>query len=365
MKKRICFIKPDITPSGGGERVAINLANELCKTYDVHVVSICSSNGKPFYPINDEITYMALMEGTFRIRKMLLKGIRELRRYLRNNRIDIVFSVGVSANPFLIPATAGLKCKAIVCEHLNCLNSFQNDFGQRFCRYLGAKWGDKVIVLTKQDRDAYKEKYHLKRQKVSYIHNWIEEVLFDGMTDYNSSAKKIITVARIEPVKGIENIIEVSKELSAEFPDWSWDIYGGGDESYVADLTARIKENNLEGFVNLKGKVGDIYDRYKNYSMCVLTSYCEGLPMVLLEAKAKRLPCISYDCLTGPREIIRDGVDGYLIPVDDIQCLKKRLSQCMRDEELRKNLSANSYGNMDLFRKETIIKRWIEFIDKM
>lgn len=363
--KKICFVKMDMTDASGGARVAANVANALAEKYEVHVVSICSDKDTTFYKLNDNVKYKVLVKGAGRIREVLFKGVKELRRYLKKNNIDMVFSVGVSINPFVIPATIGIKCKAVSCEHLNCLNSYQNNLGQRFCRYIGAKLGSRVIVLTKQDRDAYRKKYHLKKNKVVYIHNWMDEGLFEGMTDYNSSAKKIITVARIEPVKGIENIIEVSKELSAEFPDWSWDIYGGGDESYVAGLAAKIKENNLDGFVNLKGKVGDIYDRYKNYGLFAQTSYCEGLPMVLLEAKAKRLPCISYDCLTGPREIIRDGVDGYLIPVDDIQCLKKRLSQCMRDEELRKNLSANSYGNMDLFRKETIIKRWIEFIDKM
>lgn len=361
--KKICFVKMDMMDASGGARVAANLANELAKKYEVHVVSICSDEDRTFYKLDDTVKYDVLIKGKERIRKVLFGGVQRLRRYLKENNIDIAFSVGVSINVFVIPATIGLKTQAVSCEHLNCLNEYENTKSQRFCRYIGAKFAKKVVVLTEQDKDAYIDKYHIKKNKVRYIHNWIDDSLLQEENDYNITSKKIISVVRIEPVKGIEAIIEASKELANKFPDWQWDIYGGGEQEYIDQLNNQIHENKLDGFVTLKGKVTNIYDLYKEYALFVLTSYCEGLPMVLLEAKSKKLPCICFDCKTGPREIVRDNVDGYLVEVDDTQSLVFRILECMKDNELRQKLSNETYGNISKFKKELIIQQWIEFID--
>ena len=361
--KKICFVKQDMQDASGGARVCANLANALADIYEVHVVSICSEKEDTFYKLNANVKYKVLIKGEGRIRELLLKGVPRLRKYLKQNQIDIAFSVGVSINPFVIPATKGIHCKAVSCEHMNCLNSFGNDRSQRFCRYLGAKFGNKIITLTKMDKESYIKKYHLKENKVEYIYNWMDESLFSDDVKYNIESKQIITVARLEKVKGIENVIKVSKRLKEKYNDWQWHIYGGGEQSYIDELEKQIKQNELQNFVMLKGKVNDIYDRYKDYSIFVLTSYSEGLPMVLLEAKSKKLPIISFDCLTGPRDIIRDGIDGYLIPVDDIEMLYQKLDLCMSSKEERIRLSEQSYGNISLFSKNIILKKWVNFIN--
>lgn len=361
--KKICFVKQDMQDASGGARVCANLANALADMYEVHVVSICSDKDDTFYKLNENVHYKVLIKGQGRIRDVLFKGVAQLRKYLKDNNIDIAFSIGVSINPFVVPATKGIKCKAVSCEHMNCLNDFGNDRNQRFCRYLGAKFANKVITLTKMDKEAYVKKYHLNNNKVEYIYNWMDESLFFDEIDYNVKSKKIITVARIEKVKGIENIIEVSKRLRDIHADWQWHIYGGGEQEYINKINEKIEQNKLQDFVILKGKTNDIYNIYKNYSMFVLTSYSEGLPMVLLEAKSKKLPIISFDCLTGPRDIITDGFDGYLVPVNDLEKLYEKLDLCMSSEDERIRLSENAYKNVYLFSKNEILNKWISFID--
>ena len=360
--KKICFVKFDMQDASGAARVCANLSNELKDIYEVHVVSICSEKDTTFYPLDANVKYHVLMKGSGRIRDTLVKGRRLLNKYLKENEIDMVFGVGVSINPFIVFSTHGTKCQAITCEHLNCLSDSDSDPVQRFCRYLGAKFADKLVVLTKMDRDAYIEKYNLTPDKVVYIYNWVDNKLLSDTSEYDPKSKQLLTVVRVVPVKGIENIIEVSKRLKDNFPDWQWHIYGGGAPEYVQQLQNKIDENGLGDFVVLKGKVNDMYERYKDYGLFVLTSYCEGLPMVLIESKAKRVPCISFDCLTGPRDIIRDGEDGYLVPVDDIDTLQDKLELCMSDESLRRQLSENAYGNIAKFSKEEIIKKWINLI---
>ena len=363
--KKICLIKYDMQDASGGARVCANLANALQDIFEVHVVSICSEQDSTFYKLDTKVKYHVLIHGTGRIRQTLFSGVKLLRKYLKENNIDVAFSIGVGINPFLIPAALGIPCLTVSCEHLNCLNKYENDKTQQFCRYLGAKFANRTITLTKMDRDAYLKKYNLNKKRVEYIYNWMDESLFSTEVNYNSSSKKIISVSRIEPVKGIENIIEVSKELQKQHPDWQWHIYGGGEDAYVNELQAKINQYNLQDFIILKGKVTDIYERYANYSLFVLTSYLEGLPMVLLEAKSKKLPLLSFDCLTGPRDIIRDGVDGYLVPEGDLDKLTKKLDLCMSSEELRIRLSDEAHGNINLFEKKPIVDKWIRFISNL
>lgn len=360
--KKVCFVKYDMLDSSGGARVCANLANALKDRYEVHVVSICSLSCETFYKLDKGVIYNVLMHGSGRIRETLLKGRRLLRKYLKDNQIDMAFAVGVSINPFVVYAARGTQCQSVTWEQLNCLSDYENDLAQRYCRYLGAKHSDKIVTITEKDRLAYIEKYGLKPEKVYNIYNWVDESLLSDESSYNPKSKKILTVVRIVPVKGIENIIEVSKRLKDKFPDWQWHIFGGGDEEYVQKLQREIDENGLGSFVILKGRVSDIYERYCEYGLSVLTSYCEGFALVLAEAKAKRIPNISFDCLMGPSDIIRDGEDGYLVEVDDLEDLYDKLSMCMSDESLRIKLSENAYGNIEKFSKRETVKKWTQLI---
>ena len=360
--KKICFVKFDMQDASGGARVCANLANALKDKCEVHVVSICSEKESTFYPLDEGVKYRVLIHGSGRIRDMLFKGIKCLRDYIRENGIDMVFAVGVSINPFTVNAVKGTDCKAISCEHLNCLSDYENDAVQRFCRYLGAKKADKIVTITKTDRDAYIKKYNLNPDKVVNIYNWVDESLLTDVSSYNPKANRIITVVRLIPVKGVERIIEVSKRLKDKFPDWQWHVYGSGEEAYVRSLQDKIDENGLSDFVILKGRVSDIYERYKDYSLSVLTSYCEGFALVLAEAKAKRIPNVSFDCLMGPSDIIQNGIDGYLVALDDMEDLYAKLELCMSDESHRIELSENAYGNIEKFSKEEIVKQWINLI---
>ena len=96
-----------------------------------------------------------------------------------------------------------------------------------------------------------------------------------------------------------------------------------------------------------------------------MTSYYEGLPMVLLEAKANSLPIVSFDCYTGPSEIIRNDVDGYLIKNDDINEMIEKINLLIYDSEKRQKFSKNSRGNINKFKKEKIIKKWKELFEEI
>ena len=102
----------------------------------------------------------------------------------------------------------------------------------------------------------------MKENKVEYIYNWMDESLFSDDVKYNIESKQIITVARVEKVKGIENIIKVSKRLKEKYNDWQWHIYGGGEQSYIDELE-NFAECGLCGTAAVISPVGKVVDHGK------------------------------------------------------------------------------------------------------
>ena len=189
--------------------------------------------------------------------------------------------------------------------------------------------------------------------------------MLDNKNEYNSRSKKIISVGRLEKVKGFDRLIEIAKIVFEDkvTEKWEWHIYGEGPER--ESLENIIRKYNLEKKVILKGNVENIYELYKEYSFYVMTSYFEGLPMVLLEAKANSLPIISFDINTGPSEIIRDGVDGYLVRNEDIWKMSKKIIELIKAEDMRINFSLNTKRNLYKFNKNKILKKWKKILEEV
>ena len=114
----------------------------------------------------------------------------------------------------------------------------------------------------------------------------------------------------------------------------------------------------------MHGSVIDTSEVYGGHAFLVLPSYREGLPLVLLEAKINHLPCISFDILTGPREIIKDRVNGYLINPYDIEDMAAKICSLIENREVRERFSEDASIELDKFEKNRILKKWIGIIEK-
>lgn len=361
--KKVCIVKYSMGAVDGAERVAINLANAFCSRYEVHAVSICSDTGRLFYPLNEEVHFTNLLNQKARIRKVFLPGAHLLKKYLNENQIDVAIGIAASTNSFLI--LGGGRAKTVFCEHLNIGNPYCNDLGQRAGRFLGAHFADKVITLTEQDRDDYIAKYHVPAARAGFIYNWVDDALLEGNPPYCADAKQIITVGRITPQKGYDLLVQIAEKVFARFPDWQWHIFGGGDPPETEQLKNEIQRRGLQNHVILKGQDTELYKRYSEYAVYAMTSYYEGLPMVLLEARANNLPVISFDCHTGPREIVADGQNGLLIPAFNVDLFAEKLCSLMGHREQRQEFSARARDHIDKFGKEQVLKKWCELIDNL
>ena len=147
---------------------------------------------------------------------------------------------------------------------------------------MSSKMCEKIIVLTEQTKNEYKKLFGIADNKICAIPNFIDENIFKFKAKYNKDSKLIISSGRLTKEKGFDMLIDVATMVFSKHSDWQWHIYGDGPE--YGKIMELIKEKNLEKNVKLKGLADNMYDKYKNYGIFVLTSYREGFALVLLEA---------------------------------------------------------------------------------
>ena len=360
--KKICIVKWILDDSGGGERVAVSLANELTKKYEVHLIGITTEQSDLFFKINSQVKYSNFFDHRVRLSKNILKISKMLKKYFIDNEIEVAFGIGISANVFLSLSGIGISTKVILCDHTNSITD-NREFSQKVQRYVGTKLADKIITLTQEDRRNYIKQYGISETKIAYIYNWKE----DGLSNvtYNDESTNIVTVGRFDYQKGYDCLVQVAKKVLAKRSDWTWEIYGSGKQDEVDKIRDFITENDLQDKLVIKGLEKNQDVIYGDKGIYVMTSRYEGLPLVLLEAQQYNLPIVSFRCPTGPNEIVEDGVNGYLIDCYDTDKMSERLLELMEDSNLRSFFSNHAKDNMEKFDKNKIIQQWIELIEKM
>lgn len=350
--KRIAFIDYDMSVRGGVESVTCSLANALCEEYKVYVLSIHQS-GAMSYELDPRVEYSCILPEAARLREARKNIRRPLKELLKKERIETVVLQGNYAG-FVCSSVRLRGVKKIFCDHGALMNSW-NEKLITFIRFIDSVTSSMVITLTERSEKDYIRKFHLPAGKVVTVPNWIEEEYFVS-EGYSVESRKIVSAGRLGPEKGFDNLIRAFAPTAEKHPDWHLDIFGDGEER--EKIEELIADYGLEDNVTLKGSVPGMKDIYREYAFYVLPSYKEGMPLVLLEAKANRLPVISFDILTGPAEIVRDGIDGILIPPYDIEQMSGAICRLIEDPELRQKMSGNAGGNLDKFSKNEILGKW-------
>jgi len=168
---------------------------------------------------------------------------------------------------------------------------------------------------------------------------------------------RLLAVGRLHPVKGFEVLIEAFAEIADRFPQWDLTILGEGPARDA--LHAQIEEVGLSGRISLPGRVGNVADWYAASHLYVLSSRVEGFSNTLLEAMASGLAPVAFDCDTGPREIVRDGIDGVLVrPAGDAQALAAHLSDLMAHPERRAILASRAGDVRERYAARRVMAMW-------
>lgn len=354
----ICFLVYDFTQMGGAERAAAKLMNELAGTRQITVISVFNKHVCNSYPLDDKIRIIRLIEGSGSIVRNLLKIVRNIRKIINTGKFRYFISIDVATAFIGVLGTLGKPLEFIVCDRSSVYNEdMYAKWILRFYAWSGIHFCDRYQVMTKQGRMGCIKKYHINKNKIVVIPNWLETEAIKSNV-YNYDNHKIVTVGRAAPEKGYENLIEIAKRIKEQCPGWEWHIWGDFNSEYGKKLLKKIHEDRLDSFLIHKGVSKQIYEIYQNYSFYVMTSRFEGMPNVLLEAQGSKLPLISYDCKTGPGEIIKNNVNGYLIEPGNTEKMCEKILRLVNDKDKACEFSANSSMKLSNYSKERIIKKW-------
>jgi len=212
--------------------------------------------------------------------------------------------------------------------------------------------------LTEESKNDYIRLFKTNPNRLQVMYNWVDN---NAVETYRESNKCIISAGRFAVEKQFHTLLpKVAKVVQEKHPDWRWNIYGDGELFEEAQNV--VDELGVRDFVLFHGKVNDLGKEYGENEIYVMTSAREGMPLVLLEAKANGLPIVAFDVKTGPSEIVREGKDGFLVPYGDVDAMADAICNLIEDDELRREMGRNAKKDVVRFSKDVILNQWIDFI---
>lgn len=346
----------DISITGGAERVVVNLANMFAHNgHSVQILSFFRANASLPYVLDERVNLLYMYEQSERefknqggllkryYAKNLFKFFVSLRVW-RDYRVDCVIGNDWIYTPFF----RRRHTRYVKLLHLN------------FSRYNRRNdYFDMLVLLSHSEISRYTP--HHKCVRV--IPNFLPAIPTQR-TDYGQ--KVVLSIGRMDSgdQKGFSRLIDIWEMLMQDSDLRDWQLHIVGDGVLKEELQKRIESKGLQDSIILKPFTTNIAQEYLNASIYVMTSYFEGLPMVLLESASYGLPAIAFDIATGPSDIILDSHTGYLVADDDLQTYVDKLENLMRDETLRENLGRQAKERVrECFSKEAIAPLWEEILE--
>ena len=361
--------------SGGMERVLTNKANYLTNHgYEVVIVTTDQQGEPPFFPLDERVRCIDLginyeeNNGKSFANKLFHYPLKQylhkkrLTAVLKQEKPDITLSMFCNDAGFVTHIHDGSK--KILEIHFSKFKRLQ--YGRkglwRWADWWRSKQDEKVVtrferfvVLTEEDKG-----YWGNLPNITVIPN-ARTFIPKQLADWNS--KKVIAIGRYNYQKGFERLIEVWRLVVKNFPEWKLEIIGNGEER--EKLQSLVNRYGLNDSLSLVTANNEIEKYYLNASLFVLTSRYEGLPMVLLEAQAFRLPIVSFRCKCGPADVITDGVNGFLIDEGDIELFAALLKRLMGDATLRKQMGEKALASSERFSEERVMQCWISLFESL
>lgn len=357
---KICFYLTGFT--GGGTGRSVSIVGNALQEAGYSCCALCHSmeGGQQLYPVSFPVTYL-YQEKTPLTRALLHDSYAaRVIRYVREQGIDVLVCCLEMFYP--VALLVGRLCRVKVVTWLHTNPTIGDDYRfEKQSRWLGAKYSHCNVVLTEDALALYQRKY--PKQRTVRIYNPLDPALLSYNGSYDDASRKIISVGRLNYAKNYERLLNIAARVLPLHPDWQWDIYGEGEERQK--LEGLIGEMGLGDLVRLQGQRKDIYECYPRYAMAVMTSRYEGFPMVLLEAASRGLPLVAFDVQSGPKDIIQDGVNGFLCPESSDDAMVEKMNALITSPSLRKACSQGSLKTLGRFSLTTIFPQWQQLLDTL
>lgn len=359
--KSILFYFNSLQPSGGIERVISTLANKLCETHDITV--LVKDPAISFYPLDSRVKLLSLnnelnfnmnnrLKRVFTAASSAVKNTIVLRSFLKENKFDNYYL----AHPLNVMefhlARGVINKDTIVTEHGG-VDAY-NTVYKKIKHWLYSK-AKVYVVPTTTDTEIYKNLGY----PTQYIPHFRSDLKYEKST---LESNTVLTIGRFTDVKQHLLLLKVWKQVIDEVPATQWKLQIVGQGELLDAYLDFIAVHNLENSVQILKPSVDVAQFYKSASVFVLTSKSEGFGMVLLEAISFGLPCVSFDCPAGPRDMINDQ-NGFLIGLNDEIALKNTLLDLITKPGLHKRLGEQAYIDSVNWQDENILKLWLQILN--
>lgn len=351
----VVFFINSLYNAGGTERISTLLANKMVSDgYNVSFIVIYNG-GVPFFSLSEKIQIHYLNNrGKGSIYLHYLQYLYLYRKMIKRIKPDYIIDVCSAMSLITIPATIGLKVSVISWEHFNA-NVDWNPITSRLARYMAAKLANKIVVLTNDDKSIFERKY--KASNVVCIPNAVTiEVSKPSML----VEKKVLAIGRFTRQKGFDMLLQAWGLVKCKEYGWVLQIVGQGElKDELIEIAQRLK---IMDTVTFNEPIQDVRLYYEMSSIYVMSSRFEGLPLVLLEALAMGLPIISFNCETGPKDLVDDGITGVLVEPNNVTQLALEIDSLAMDRERREMYSTNALKKSCDYKMDSIIEKWKKII---
>jgi len=354
---KILYIAPDITDSGGIARVLSLKTNYLVTRfkYEVSILSVNDSYPKCFYDFHPDVKWISVSKSN-NLFLFVKSYISSINKTISQEKPDLIV-ICDAVKWFLIPWFVKTEIPIIFETHFSVLfkkNKFDKSLYRKFrsklilfCRKKAITTFNYSVFLT----DEASKDWSLENSAV--IPNPLS---FTAKSRADLVNKKAMAVCMNPYVKGLDRLLLVWSKIIKNYPDWALDIYGQWDDNAVfVKMTEDLK---IRANVNFLPVTTDIESSYKQSSVFLMTSRYEAFPMVILESMASGVPCIAYDCPSGPREIIKDGKNGFLIEDGNTDSFVQKLELLIQEPNHRMQMGENAQESSNKYDIEVVMKKW-------
>jgi glycosyltransferase involved in cell wall biosynthesis len=354
-KLKIMFVVPSLK-AGGLERVASELSSFWSENQHAIVELVTLDSKPPFYVLDAGVRLhqsppIADKLGGWKKAVVLYRWLPKVARKISP---DVILSFGEGINAFVLWRLSRIRVPMFVGNRTTPISSLKGVRGA--INPIFYRRATKVILQTEKAREILKAKY--KRSDFHVIPNPIKQ--FKISANYNK--KRIVTVGSLGGEKNQLVLIKMFQDLSKTFNDWELHIVGEGPNREL--LENYVNENSLGNKVSFLGNRNDLAPVFESSSIFAFTSRLEGFPNALGEAMSAGLAVISFDCLTGPAELIRNNQNGILVELDNVQEYQTQLSMLMQSSTIRKELGEKACEDMKQLNIEHIAHRFLNLFQR-
>lgn len=344
---------------GGTERVLVNLSEYLV-SQDIRVTVVTQYQKENEYPLNPQVKRIISDITKKECSKSRLTNFKrrfiKLRNIWKQERPDVILSFIGKNNMMAILTSRFLKIPVAVAVRGEPTMEYYNSW-MRFVAKNLFQLADGVVLQTKQCFEFFPAAV---QRKAVILKNPVNPSFFRERYQ-GEREKTIVAVGRIDANKNHEMLIRAFAEIADDYPDYQLIIYGEGElKEKLKELVIRL---GMQKRVSLPGAVSNVADVIHKASVFVLPSNTEGVPNTLIEAMILGLTVIATDCpCGGPADLIKDGVNGLLTPVGNVEKLKDNLQKVLNDLHLADKMGIRASETGDIYRPENVYKEWENYL---